>query len=376
MTMPAENKCCCGTASQCPASAPDARGWNLRYFAAVVGLGALWLLAYWAMEPAAHWVAVNLPGVVPGTRTAESVEFFLYDTAKILLLLGALIYAVAWARAGMNVERVRDYLSGKGRGIGYFMGSLFGAVTPFCSCSSIPLFLGFTTANIPMGITMAFLITSPLVNELAVVMLWGLLGWKLTVTYVAVGMAAGILGGCIMDAIGAQRWLQPYMLEMLASMPEQQAAATPGGAAPAITVRQRHVFARTETASIFHRVWKWVIVGVGLGAVLHGFVPENWFAAHMGSDAWWSVPISVLLGIPLYSNVTGVIPIMESLLGKGLPVGTTLAFCMSTVVVSIPEMVMLRQVMATKLQAFFVGYLLVMFTLLGWLFNFLGASLI
>ena len=315
----------------------------------------------------------NRSGV--SSAMAESVEFFLYDTAKILLLLGALIYAVAWARAGMNVERVRDYLSGKGRGIGYFMGSLFGAVTPFCSCSSIPLFLGFTTANIPMGITMAFLITSPLVNELAVVMLWGLLGWKLTVTYVVVGMAAGILGGCIMDAIGAQRWLQPYMLEMLASMPEQQVAATPG-AAPSISVRQRHVFARAETASIFHRVWKWVIVGVGLGAVLHGFVPENWFAAHMGSDAWWSVPLSVLLGIPLYSNVTGIIPIMESLLGKGLPVGTTLAFCMSTVVVSIPEMVMLRQVMATKLQTVFVGYLLVMFTLLGWLFNFLGASLI
>lgn len=375
MTMPAANKCCCGTASKCPAAAPEARGWNLRYFTAVLALGALWLLAYWALEPTAHWVALNLPGMVPGTRTAESVEFFLYDTAKILLLLGALIYAVAWARAGMNVERVRDYLSGKGRGIGYFMGSVFGAVTPFCSCSSIPLFLGFTTANIPMGITMAFLITSPLVNELAVVMLWGLLGWKLTVAYVAVGMAAGILGGCIMDAIGAKRWLQPYMLEMLASMPEQQNAAA-GGAAPAITVRQRHAFARAETASIFHRVWKWVIVGVGLGAMLHGFVPENWFAAHLGSDAWWSVPLSVLLGIPLYSNVTGIIPIMESLLGKGLPVGTTLAFCMSTVVVSIPEMVMLRQVMATKLQAVFVGYLLIMFTLLGWLFNFLGASLI
>jgi len=375
MTLPSANKCCCGTAPQRPTQTTDTRGWNLRYFAAVAALGVVWLLAYWAMEPTAHWVAINLPGMVPGTRMAESVEFFLYDTAKILLLLGALIYAVAWARAGMNVERVRDYLSGKGRGIGYFMGSLFGAVTPFCSCSSIPLFLGFTTANIPMGITMAFLITSPLVNELAVVMLWGLLGWKLTVTYVVVGMAAGILGGCIMDAIGAQRWLQPYMLEMLASMPEQQVAATPG-AAPSISVRQRHVFARAETASIFHRVWKWVIVGVGLGAVLHGFVPENWFAAHMGSDAWWSVPLSVLLGIPLYSNVTGIIPIMESLLGKGLPVGTTLAFCMSTVVVSIPEMVMLRQVMATKLQTVFVGYLLVMFTLLGWLFNFLGASLI
>ena len=379
MNTPLQQQCCCKNTSLQAAQKPEARGWNLRYAAAISALAALWWLAYSVMPSAAHWLAVGLMGFAPGSPIAESVEFFFYDTAKILLLLVALIYAIAWARAGLNVERVRDYLSGKAKGVGYFLGSAFGAVTPFCSCSSIPLFLGFTTASIPMGITMSFLITSPLINELAVVLLWGLLGWKITVAYVVVGMTAGIIGGCLMDAIKADRWLHPFILEAMASMPAQAEGTSGTGAgtvcAPRITLRQRHDFAWSETSTIFRRVWKWVIIGVGLGAALHGFVPENWFAEHLGAGEWWSVPLSVLLGIPLYSSVTGIIPVMESLLTKGLPIGTTLAFCMSTVVVSLPEMLMLRQVMTGKLLAVFVGYLLLMFTLVGWLFNLTGSFL-
>lgn len=379
MNTPLQQQCCCkNTSSQAPQK-PVAGGWNLRYGAVITTLGALWWLVYSVIQPAAHWLAVGLMGFAPGSPVAESVEFFFYDTAKILLLLVALIYAIAWARAGLNVERVRDYLSGKAKGVGYFLGSAFGAVTPFCSCSSIPLFLGFTTASIPLGITMSFLITSPLINELAVVLLWGLLGWKITVAYVVVGMTAGIIGGCLMDAIKAERWLHPFILEAMASMPAQTEEASGTGTDPAcasrITLRQRHDFAWSETSTIFRRVWKWVIIGVGLGAALHGFVPENWFAEHLGAGEWWSVPLSVLLGIPLYSSVTGIIPVMESLLTKGLPIGTTLAFCMSTVVVSLPEMLMLRQVMTGKLLAVFVGYLLLMFTLVGWLFNLTGSFL-
>ena len=379
MNTPLQQQCCCKNTPLQAAKKPDSDGWNLRYTAVITVLAALWWLAYSVMQPAAHWLAVGLLGFAPGSPIAESVEFFFYDTAKILLLLVALIYAIAWARAGLNVERVRDYLSGKAKGVGYFLGSAFGAVTPFCSCSSIPLFLGFTTASIPMGITMSFLITSPLINELAVVLLWGLLGWKITVAYVVVGMIAGIIGGCLMDAIKAERWLHPFILEAMANMPAQAEGANGTNAAPAcsqrITLHQRHDFAWSETSTIFRRVWKWVIVGVGLGAALHGFVPENWFAEHLGAGEWWSVPLSVLLGIPLYSSVTGIIPIMESLLTKGLPIGTTLAFCMSTVVVSLPEMLMLRQVMTGKLLAVFVGYLLLMFTLVGWLFNLTGSFL-
>ena len=375
MSNPAKQPCC-GTKQLQSPQAPDARNWNGKYALSVAALALLWWLAYSTIQPVAHWLAVSLFGLVPGSPTAESVEFFFYDTAKILLLLVSLIYAIAWARAGLNVERVRDYLSGKARGIGYFLGSAFGAVTPFCSCSSIPLFLGFTTANIPVGITMAFLITSPLINELAVVLLWGLLGWKITVAYIAVGMLAGIIGGYLMDAIKAERWLHPAILEIIASMPAQSAVTTAISSARKISVRERHNFAWAETSTIFRRVWKWVIIGVALGAGLHGFVPENWFAQHLGASEWWSVPLSVLLGIPLYSSVTGIIPVMESLLGKGLPIGTTLAFCMSTVVVSLPEMVMLRQVMTTRLLGVFVGYLLIMFTLVGWLFNILGTFMI
>lgn len=379
MNTPLQQQCCCKNTSVQAPKKPEAGGWNLRYGAAITTLGALWWLTYSVIQPAAHWLAVGLMGFVPGSPVAESVEFFFYDTAKILLLLVALIYAIAWARAGLNVERVRDYLSGKAKGVGYFLGSAFGAVTPFCSCSSIPLFLGFTTASIPLGITMSFLITSPLINELAVVLLWGLLGWKITVAYVVVGMTAGIIGGCLMDAIKAERWLHPFILEAMGSMPAQTEEASGTGTDPAcpsrITLRQRHDFAWSETSTIFRRVWKWVIIGVGLGAALHGFVPENWFAEHLGAGEWWSVPLSVLLGIPLYSSVTGIIPVMESLLTKGLPIGTTLAFCMSTVVVSLPEMLMLRQVMTGKLLAVFVGYLLLMFTLVGWLFNLTGSFL-
>lgn len=379
MNTPLQQKCCCKNDTLQPHKASETRAWNLGYAAAITALGVVWWLVYSVIQPAAHWLVVGLMGFAPGSPIAESVEFFFYDTAKILLLLVALIYAIAWARAGLNVERVRDYLSGKAKGVGYFLGSAFGAVTPFCSCSSIPLFLGFTTASIPMGITMSFLITSPLINELAVVLLWGLLGWKITVAYVVVGMIAGIIGGCLMDAIKAERWLHPFILEAMANMPAQAEEAKSAGAAPVcsprITLRQRHDFAWSETSTIFRRVWEWVIIGVGLGAALHGFVPENWFAEHLGAGEWWSVPLSVLLGIPLYSSVTGIIPVMESLLTKGLPIGTTLAFCMSTVVVSLPEMLMLRQVMTGRLLAVFVGYLLLMFTLVGWLFNLTGSFL-
>ena len=376
MSTPDKQSCCCGASCSKGPNSAATRNWNGKYALSVAALALLWWLAYSTIQPVAHWLALSVFGLVPGSPAAQSVEFFFYDTAKILLLLVSLIYAIAWARAGLNVERVRDYLSGKARGLGYFLGSAFGAVTPFCSCSSIPLFLGFTTANIPVGITMSFLITSPLINELAVVLLWGLLGWKITVAYVVVGMVAGIIGGCLMDAIKAERWLHPAILEAIASMPAQSAVITASSPARKISVRERHNFAWSETSTIFRRVWKWVIIGVALGAGLHGFVPDNWFAQHLGAGEWWSVPLSVLLGVPLYSSVTGIIPVMESLLGKGLPIGTTLAFCMSTVVVSLPEMVMLRQVMTVRLLSVFVGYLLIMFTLVGWLFNMLGSVLI
>ena len=342
-----------------------------RYWSLALACLAGWGLAYSAVTPGSRWVAYDLLGLSAGSPMAAAVEFFVYDTVKILLLLVLLVYVMAWLRATLNVERVRDYLAGKGRAVGYVCGAGFGAITPFCSCSSIPLFLGFTMARIPLGITMSFLITSPLVNEVAVVMLWGLLGWKFTVVYVSVGLLAGVLGGLVMDALRAGRWLQPFVLDAMAAAAATEGQTPPTGGAPSVRVSllQRHRFAWGETRAIARRVWLWIIVGVALGAVLHGFVPQAWFATHLGEGQWWSVPLAVTLGIPLYTNVTGIIPIMESLLLKGVPVGTTLAFCMSTVAASLPEVLMLKQVMRWRLLALFVGVLLVIFTLVGWFFN-------
>lgn len=361
--------CCCGQAKpQAPQTNAD--NWTAKYLLSVIIFAAIWFFAYSGIEDAAHWVVFEGWGASPESNIASAVEFFLYDTVKILLLLVALIYVIAWLRATLNVEKVRDYLTGKGRGLGYFLGAMFGAVTPFCSCSSIPLFLGFTTARIPFGVTMSFLITSPLINEIAIVLLWGLLGWKFTVVYVLVGLTAGIIGGFFMDSIRAERWLQPFIIESMNNFPVHSAESS-DTSTEKLSLRERHLFAYSEMTSIFRRVWHWVIVGVGIGALLHGFVPDNWFAENLGAGQWWSVPIAVLVAIPLYSNVTGIVPVMESLLVKGMPIGTTMAFCMSAVAASIPEFIMLRQIMTAKLQAVFIAYLWVIFTCVGWLFNIL-----
>lgn len=364
--------CCCSGAAPAAADASTPPGWNLRYGLTAAVLALLWGVAYFSIEPLAHWAAFTALGLDAASHPGQALEFFLYDTVKILLLLIALIYVIAWLRASLNIERVREYLAGKKRCLGYFLGALFGSVTPFCSCSSIPLFLGFTTARIPFGITMAFLITSPLINEIAVVLLWGLLGWKFTVLYVLVGLLAGMAGGFFMDALRAERWLQPFILDARHLPPPLLAGK---GKRPKLTARQRHDFAWDEMRSIFRRVWKWVIVGVAVGAALHGFVPDNWFAEHLGAGQWWTVPVAVLVAIPLYSNVTGIVPVMESLLMKGLPLGTTLAFCMSAVAASIPEVMLLRQIMTFRLQAVFIACLWVIFTVIGWLFNGLGPFL-
>lgn len=320
----------------------------------------------------ADWLTYRIFALPMDSKLADAVHFFIEDSSKILLLLTVMIYVIALLRASLNVETVRDYLAGKRRWYGYLTGSFFGAITPFCSCSSIPVFLGFTSAGIPLGITMAFLITSPLVNEVAVLLLFGLLGWQFTVLYVAVGVTIGVMSGWWLDTIRAERWLQPLAVKatQLSQQRSVRHASSPRSVSPAtVSLAQRHQFALDELQTIVGRVWKWVLIGVGIGAGLHGFVPDGWLQAHLGAGQWWSVPASVVLGIPLYSNATGVIPIMESLLINGLPVGTTLAFCMSTVAVSIPEFVMLKQVMQWRLLGLLLVMLLVAFTLVGWIFN-------
>ncbi|MGM0702190.1 MAG: permease [Pseudomonadota bacterium] len=320
----------------------------------------------------ADWLVYGLAGLDPESRLGTSLHFFVEDTTKIFALLVVMIYVIALARASLNLERVRHYIQRHNRFTGYGLGAGFGAITPFCSCSSIPLFLGFTSAGIPLGITMAFLFTSPIINEVAVIMLWSLLGWEFTLVYIAIGMSVGIGGGMVLDALKGERWLQDF-----AAKAYRQAAKTPQGddlvpETPSLTLKDRHEFARDELKEIVGRIWKWVIIGVGLGAGLHGFVPNDWFAANLGSGQWWNIPVAVFAGLPLYSNATGVIPVMESLIVKGLPVGTTLAFCMSTVAASFPEFIMLKQVMQWRLLSLIFVILLVNFMIVGWLINLLS----
>ncbi|MCD6336626.1 MAG: permease [Candidatus Marinimicrobia bacterium] len=299
-----------------------------------------------------------------GFRWAGSLHFFIEDVTKIFFLLVIMIYVIGLLRASLNTERIRVFLQGKNRFFGYFLGAGFGAITPFCSCSSIPLFLGFTQARIPIGITMSFLITSPIINEVAVILLGGLLGIKFMIIYVVVGILAGVFGGIFIDAIKAEGYLTP-----LAEKAQEGFGGLQESEKQKMTFAERHQFAKTELKTILSRVWKWVFIGVGLGALLHGFVPEEFIAKNLGSGQWWSVPGAVLLGIPLYSNASGMIPIAESLLTKGLPVGTTLAFMKSTVAASFPEFVILKQVMKPRLLLIFFVMLLVMFTFVGLIMN-------
>jgi uncharacterized membrane protein YraQ (UPF0718 family) len=314
----------------------------------------------------ADWLAYSLLGLAPGSKLGGAVHFFIEDTTKIFFLIVLMIYVIALIRASLNLERLRHYLAKNNKLFGYFMGSTFGAITPFCSCSSIPIFLGFTSAGMPVGITMSFLLTSPLINEVAVLLLLSLVGWGITIIYVLVGMTIGIAGGVFLELIRAEKLLQPFALKAYQSA---TLADSEHPISAKLSFRERHNFAKTELLDILNRIWKWVLIGVGLGAALHGFVPDAWFAENLGSGQWWSVPMAVLAGIPLYSNATGVIPVMESLIIKGLPLGTTLAFCMSTVAASFPEFILLKQVMTWKLLAIIFTLLLISFTLVGWLIN-------
>lgn len=314
-------------------------------------------------------VAYRLLGLDPASHWGGSVHFFIEDTAKIFVLLAVMIYAIGLIRSNLPVEKIRAFLVGRNRFAGYFLAALLGAVTPFCSCSSIPIFLGFTAAGIPVGISMAFLITSPMVNEAAVAMLGGMVGWDLTIIYVLFGMGAGFLGGIFFDAVGAQRWLLPLAppAQKCCCCQEEKRAEP-----PAMTWRDRHIFAKNEVLDILRSIWPWVIGGIALGAFLHGFVPAEWISRYLGGGQWWTVPLAVAVGIPTYANATGVIPVVGALIQKGLPVGTAFAFMLATAAASLPEFIMLKKVMKIKMLVVFAVYLLIFFTLCGWFLNFIN----
>ncbi|GAK87571.1 transporter [Vibrio ponticus] len=318
----------------------------------------------------ANWLTYSVFGLHSGTAVAEGVHFFIEDTSKILVLLVVLIYVISALRASLSVDKVRDYLQGKHRGVGYVAGSMFGAITPFCSCSSIPLFMGFVSARIPIGVTISFLITSPLINEVVVIMLGSALGIRFTIMYVAIGMLLGIAAGVIVDALQAQRWLQPFLAKAYLQADNAELSSTLIQSPSKLSVKQRHQFALNETTTIFKRIWLWVLIGVGIGAFIHGYVPAHWFEQNLAHGQWWTVPLATVSAIPIYTNASSIVPVMASLLDKGMPLGTTLAFCMGAVAVSLPEFMMLKQVMQYRFLAVIASYLFIAISLTGWLFNY------
>lgn len=335
-------------------------------FAVVAGgLFVLWAVAWFMNLPAANWAAHDLLGLERGTHIGDAVAFFLYDVPKVLLLLLGIVTVVSFLRSYFPPERMRSVLAGRGTLPATVGAAGFGVVTPFCSCSAVPLFIGFVEAGIPMGVTFAFLISSPMVNEVALVLLWGLFGPGIALLYMAAGLAVAIVGGLVLGRLGVERWVEPWVLEVRAS----GGTVALGGR---LSVEQRLRDAWGYTANLVRKVLPFVLVGIGVGAFIHGFVPTELVAEVGGRDNPLAVPIVVLLAIPLYANAAGTIPIVEALLGKGLPLGTTLAFMMAIVAISLPEFVILRRVLRPQLIAVFAAVVVVGILAVGVSFNAFG----
>ena len=315
-------------------------------------------------EQLGNFIAYQLMGLDASTQLGAAVQFFVMDISKIFLMLVLIIYLMGLLRALLTPEKVRAYVRGKPKWLARTLAILLGAVTPFCSCSSVPLFIGFVEAGIPLGVTFSFLIASPMINEVAVVILVGVLGWKLTAFYVAAGLFVAYVGGVIMEQFKPEKWVEDYVWKIQMGEMAQIKEDT--------SLLGRHRYAWGEVKEIVKRIWKWVFIGIAVGAAFHGYVPEAWVVDNLGGDNWLATPLAVLMGVPLYSNATGVIPIAEAMMGKGVAIGTTLAFMMSIAALSLPEMLILRKVIQWPALAIYASVLAVSFTLVGWAFNFLA----
>ncbi len=334
-------------------------------FAIIALLAIVWIIIYQNLQHIADWLTYTLLNLSKDSHLGVSLNFFIYDTPKLLLLLSGMIFLITLMQTFINTEKVRVIVEKRGEGVGNVMASLFGAITPFCSCSSVPLFIGFVQAGIPLGITFSFLITSPLMNEVAFVLLLGLFGWKVALLYLASGVSIGIISGIILGRMHLESYVEGFVYEIKPRFTADNMLVLE----EKLTWTDRIERAIESTREILGKVWLFVIVGIAIGAFIHGFVPEDSLTSIMGKDAWWSVPASVLLGIPLYSNAAGIIPIVSAMLDKGASLGTVLAFMMSVVALSLPEMIILRRVLKPRLIAIFIGVVAVSIVLTGYLFN-------
>ncbi len=345
-----------------PAEATRPRGVG-HYLVRGVPLLGGWVAAYAALAPLARWLTYGLLGLPERTRLATSVEFFIFEVPKVLLLLVLVVFGVGILRSFFTPDRTRRLLVGKRRSVATVLAAILGVPTPFCSCSAVPLFIGFVTAGVPLGVTFAFLVASPMVNEVALVMLFGLFGWRVAAIYAGTGLAIAIVAGLVIGWLKMERHVEEWVY------------ASQAGAGTAREERlewgDRIRAGTAAVRDILGRVWPYLIAGIGVGAGIHGYVPENVLAGIMGRGAWWAVPVVVLIGIPLYSNAAGIIPVVQALMGKGAALGTVLAFMMAVIGISPPEAVILRKVLKPRLILTFFGIVAIGILIVGYLFDWL-----
>ncbi len=323
---------------------------------------AAWVLLYRGLQPLSRYLTYTVLGLEPQTPLAGAIEFFLYDTPKVMMLLVLVVYGVGIVRSFFSPEKTRALLAGRAEATGNVLAALLGIVTPFCSCSAVPLFIGFVTAGVPLGVTFSFLISAPMVNEIALVLLYGLLGWKVAALYLATGLLVAIAAGWVIGRLGMEEHIEGWVRAI-------RAAGDGGRPEEELTWSARFRLGREAVVEIVGRVWIYVLAGIAVGAGIHGYVPAGAMAAIMGREAWWSVPAAVLIGVPMYSNAAGIVPVIHALLEKGAALGTVLAFMMSVIALSLPEMVILRKVLRPQLIAVFIAVVACGIMLVGYLFN-------
>ncbi|HMV96200.1 MAG TPA: permease [Anaerolineales bacterium] len=332
-----------------------------KYLPSLVFLSAvIWLIAYNTIQPLADWISYTALGLARDSRLGESLAFFLYDVPKILLLLSGMVFLISIVRTFFSPERTRTLLGGKREGVGNIFAAMLGIVTPFCSCSAVPLFIGFVESGIPLGVTFSFLIAAPTINEVAVILLFGLFGWKVAGLYVASGLVVAIVAGFIIGRLKMERYVADFVWKVQRKVDAFEEK---------LTWEDRIERAWDSVKEIVGKVWLYVVVGIAIGAGIHGYVPEDAMASILGKQAWWSVPVAVLIGIPLYSNAAGIVPIVGTLIEKGASVGTALAFMMSVIGLSLPEAVILKRVLKMPLLVTFFAVIAIAIMITGYMFN-------
>ncbi|MCX6094886.1 MAG: permease [Candidatus Bipolaricaulota bacterium] len=338
------------------------RRWRFASRVALVLLGAAaWYFVYVNLEAFSTWFTYSLLGMTAGTRLASAIAFLIYEAPKVLLLLTLVVFAVGIVRTFFTPERTRRILAGKRETVGNVLAALLGVVTPFCSCSAVPLFIGFVSTGVPLGVTFSFLIAAPMINEVALVLLFGLFGWKVALLYMGTGLVIAIAAGWVIGRLKLERWVEDWV--------RQQAAGNADDGASSLAWSDRVRLGLHAVKDIVGKVWPYVLAGIVVGAGIHGYVPENFMASIMGKGAWWSVPLAVLIGIPMYSNAAGIIPVVQALLSKGAALGTVLAFMMAVIGLSLPETIILRKVLKMPLILTFVGVVGLGILIVGYLFN-------